>query len=102
MDEYVRQDVFDAKCARIEDENKRQNERIKKLEEVVEKISEIASSVKLLAQNVESMTKELERQGEGLKKLEAEPAEKWKKLTWLIVTGVGGAVIGFILSKLGL
>ena len=102
MDEFVRQDVFEAKCARVEDENKRKNERLKKLEEVVEKISEIAASVQLLAQNMDTMNKELARQGDGLKKLEEEPAEKWKKLTWLIITGIGGAIIGFLLSKLGL
>ena len=102
MDDFVRHDVFEAKCARMEDENKRQNERLKKLEDVVEKISEIAASVQLLAQNMDTMSKELARQCEGLKRLEEEPADKWKKLTWLIVTGVGGAILGFVLSKLGL
>lgn len=102
MDEYVRQDVFDAKCARVEDENHRQNERLKKLEDVVEKISEIAASVQLLAQNVATMTKELERQGKRLEAIENEPADKWRKLTWFVITAVGGGVIGFILSKIGL
>ena len=102
MDDFVRHDVFEAKCARMEDENKRQNERLKKLEDVVEKISEIAASVQLLAQNMDTMSKELARKCEGLKRLEEEPADKWKKLTWLIVTGVGGAILGFVLSKLGL
>ena len=102
MDEFVRQDVFDAKLKAVDDENNRQNHRLEKLESVVEKITEIATSVQLLAQNVATMTKELERQGKRLDRIEDEPADKWKKFTWLIVTGFVGAVIGFLASKIGL
>lgn len=102
MDEFVRQDVFDAKLKAVDDENNRQNHRLEKLESVVEKITEIATSVQLLAQNVATMTKELERQGKRLEAIENEPADNWKKLSWLIVTGLVGAIIGFLVSKLGL
>ena len=102
MDEFVRSEVFEAKLGAIDDENKRQNERLKKLEDVVEKISEIAASVQLLAQNVATMTKELERQGKRLEAIENEPGEKWKKLTWLIVTAVAGGLVGFLLSQVGM
>ena len=68
----------------------------------MEKITEIATSVQLLAQNVATMTKELERQGKKLEMIENEPADNWKKLSWLIVTGLVGAIIGFLVSKLGL
>ena len=102
MDEFVRQDVFDVQLKSVNDENNRQNERLKKLEGVVEKISEIAASVQLLAQNVATMTKELERQGKRLEAIENEPADKWRKLTWLVVTLVVGGLIGFALSKVGL
>ena len=67
MDEFVRQDVFDAKLKAVDDENNRQNHRLEKLEGVVEKITEIATSVQLLAQNVATMTKELEQQGKPKK-----------------------------------
>lgn len=102
MDEYVRTEVFDAKLQNVDDENHRQNERLKKLEDVVERISDIAASVQLLAQNVATMTKELERQGKKLEAIENEPADKWRKLTWLVITAVAGGVVGWILSRLGL
>ena len=102
MDEYVRQDVFDAKMKASDDENNRQNHRLEKLESVVEKITEIATSVQLLAQNVATMTRELERQGKKLEKIENEPADNWHKLTWLVVTGIVGAIVGYVLSKVGL
>ena len=102
MDEFVRTEVFDAKLGAVDDENRRQNDRLNRLEDVVTRISDIASSVQLLAQNVATMTKELERQGKKLEALEQEPADKWKKLTWLIVTAIAGGVVGWILSRLGL
>lgn len=102
MDDFVRTDVFDARMKTVDDENNRQNHRIDKLEGALDKLNELASSVQLMAQNIATMTTELKRQSDRLEKIEQEPADKWRKLTWLIVTGIAGAVLGFILSKIGL
>ncbi len=102
MDEFVRTDIFDERLKRVDDENTRQNKRIDKLEGALDKLNELASSVQLMAQNIATMTTELKRQSDRLEKIEQEPADKWKKLTWLIVTGIAGAALGFILSKIGL
>ena len=37
------------------------------------------------------MQKELSKQGERLEKIEAEPAENWKKVVWLVIA----ALVGF-------
>lgn len=102
MDEFVRTDVFDARMKAVDDENNRQNHRIDKLEGALDKLNELASSVQLMANNIATMTTELKRQSDRLEKIEQEPADKWRKLTWLIITGIAGAVLGFILSKIGL
>ena len=102
MDEYVRTELFEERVKRIDDENNRQNHRIDNIERTIEKINELAASTQLLAQNMLAMKEELHRQGERLDKIEAEPADKWKKLTWLIVTAIAGGVVGWILSRLGL
>lgn len=102
MDDFVRTDVFDARMKAVDDENNRQNHRIDKLEGAFDKLSELATSVKLLAQNMSDMKTELQRQGKRLEEIEQEPADKWRKLTWLIITGIAGAMLGFILSKIGL
>ena len=102
MDEFVRTDVFDARLKAVDDENNRQNHRIDKLEGALDKLNELASSVQVMAQNIATMTQELKRQSDRLEAIEKEPAEKWKKFTWLIVTGLVGAAVGFFLSKLGL
>lgn len=102
MDEFVRTDIFDERLKRVDDENTRQNKRIDKLEGALDKLNELASSVQLMAQNIATMTTELKRQSDRLEAIEKEPAEKWKKFTWLIVTAVAGGIIGFLLSKLGM
>lgn len=102
MDEFVRTDIFDERLKRVDDENTRQNKRIDKLEGALDKLNELASSVQLMAQNIATMTTELKRQSDRLEEIEKEPAEKWKKLTWFIITAVAGAAVGYILSKIGL
>lgn len=102
MDEYVRSDVFDARLKAVDDENNRQNHRIDKLEGALDKLNELASSVQVMAQNIATMTQELKRQSDRLEAIEKEPGEKWKKLTWLIITGIVGAAVGFALSKIGI
>ena len=102
MDEFVRTEVFDAKLARVDDENSRQNQRIELLEKNSASLNDLVVSVKELAMSVKQMQEELKRQGQRLEAIEKEPGEKWKKFTWLIITGIAGAVLGFILSKLGL
>ena len=102
MDEYVRTELFEERVKRIDDENDRQNHRIDRLEGMLERLNDLASSVQVLAQNMASMKEELHRQGDRLDAIEKEPADKWKKFTWLIVTALAGAVVGFVISKLGM
>lgn len=102
MDEFVRTDVFDARLARVDDENTRQNQRIELLEKNSASLNDLVVSVKELAMSVKQMQEELKRQGQRLEAIEKEPGEKWKKLTWLIITAVAGGIIGFLLSKVGL
>ena len=102
MDDYITRPEYNERMQRLDDENKRQNHRIDKLEGAFDKITELATSVQLLAQNMAAMKDELRRQGDRLETIEQEPASKWKKLTWLIVSGVAGAALGWFLSKIGL
>lgn len=101
MDEFVRTDVFDARLARIDDENDRQNHRLDTLEKNGASLNDLVVSVRELALSVKQMQEELKRQGQRLEAIEKEPADKWKKFTWLIVTAIAGGVVGWILSRLG-
>ena len=102
MDEFVRADVFDARLARVDDENNRQNQRLELLEKNSASLNDLVVSVKELAMSVKQMQEELKRQGQRLEAIEKEPGEKWKKFTWIIITAVAGGIIGFLLSKVGM
>ena len=103
MDEnYVLKEVFDERMKRVDDENDRQNHRLNLLEKNGETLNELVISVKEMAISIQQMAKELEKQGTRLDKIEDEPADKWRRFTWLIVTAVAGGVIGWILSRLGM
>lgn len=102
MDEFVRTEVYEERMKRIDDEDCRQNHRIDKLEGALDKLNELTASVQVMAQNIATMTAELKSQGDRLEAIEKEPADKWKKLTWLVVTAVAGALVGYFLSKAGL
>lgn len=102
MEDYVLNQVFDERLKRVDDENNRQNHRLDLLEKNSNSLNDLVVSVRELALSVKQMQEELKRQGDRLTEIEKEPADNWKKLTWLVITGIVGAVVGFALSKLGL
>lgn len=91
-EEYLRIDVHDEFVARIEAEEKRQNARIDKLENVMDVIQEQTVSIKTMTVSIENIVQELKKHTERLEALEAEPGNKWRRLT----DGIIGAIAGLI------
>ena len=87
---------------RLNDENVRQNKRIKDLEDNVLKIQTLATSVQKLAVNMESMLKEQEKQGKRLELLEGRDGEMWRKVTGHIITAVISIILGYIFARIGM
>ena len=104
MDEtkYVTWDVHKEFAQRIEDENNRQNHRLRTLEDGQKQIHELVGTVKVLAVNMENMAKEQAKQGEQLSAIEREPADKWKQASWIVVSVILTAIITFALTRIGL
>lgn len=100
--EYVTQAEYRERMARIEDEDRRQNHRIEKLEGVVETLSDLTASVREMAVSLGAMQKELEKQGKRLELIEDEPADKWHKATWTVVTVLITAAVTYLLSRIGM
>lgn len=101
-EDYIPRKEHDEFCKRMEDENNRQNKRIGALEDTVRQISALTVSVEKLAVNMESMLKEQGKQGERLATLEERDGDKWRTVTSHIIMAVVGAVISFILIRIGL
>lgn len=100
--DYVSKAVHDEFAKRIDDENNRQNQRIKLLEENVQRIGDLAKSVERLATNMENMIKEQEKQGKRLETLENRDGEMWRKVVGLVLAAVIGGVITYLFTRIGM
>lgn len=94
---------------REEDENNRQNHRLSNLEKEVDEIHKINISIESMTKSIESLAREISRQGQKISdlsgkvdKMEKEPGEMWKKVTWVILAAVIGAVLAIVGSHIGL
>lgn len=100
-DEYLLREVHEEFAGRMEDEHKRINHRLGKVEETIGEINRLTLSVQSLAESVQRMCKEQERQSERLQTLEGRDGEKWREVVKYLITGVVGAVVGYIMTRLG-
>lgn len=94
--------VHNEYAKRMEDEHKRQNNRITTLEDKVEDISALTASVASLAQSVEQMAKAQEKQAKRLETLESRDGEMWRKVIGHAATFIVGAVLAYIFSQFGM
>lgn len=95
---YVTENEFNLATKRIDEENKRQNERLQSLETNYAIVNQLSIHMERLASNMESMAKELARQGTKLNDLEMKPAKRWDLIITSIITGLAGAFIGLFLK----
>lgn len=101
MDEFLRREVHEEFAERMEDEHRRINHRLGKVEETIGEINRLTLSVQSLAESVQRMCAEQERQSERLQTLEGRDGEKWREVVKYLITGVVGAVVGYIMTRLG-
>lgn len=94
--------VHNEYAKRMEDEHKRQNNRITTLEDKVEDIGALTASVASLAQSVEQMAKAQEKQAKRLETLESRDGEMWRKVIGYAATFIVGAVLAYIFSRFGM
>ena len=100
-DDYLLREVHEEFAGRMEDEHKRINHRLGKVEETIGEINRLTLSVQSLAESVQRMCAEQERQSERLQVLESRDGEKWREVVKYLITGVVGAVVGYIMTRLG-
>lgn len=99
---YLPMAVHNEYARRMEDEHKRQNQRIKELEDRVEDIGGLTASVASLAKSIEQMAKTQEKQGKRLEALEQKPAKRWESIVEKALLVIVTALITYALSHLGL
>lgn len=99
-DEYITRHEHKEFAERMDAENSRLSHRILAVEETLKKVSDITVELKELAIGVKQMANELQKQGERLTAIEQKPAKRWDSFVTSLVTGLGGIVIGAVISAL--
>lgn len=87
---------------RIEEHLHRVDKRLELLEGSVKAINELALSVERLAGNMKSLSETQSDMKNKLDNISERDGEKWRKVTWLVLTTVVGAVIGYVIKSVGI
>ena len=90
------------KLQKVDDRSQRNEGRIKKLEETQTALNELALSVKELATDQMNMKKDIVEIKTDVKALTSIPSKRWEAIVEKVVLVVVGAVIAFILGKIGI
>ena len=101
MDDYITRPEHEEFKKRLEDEESRQNRRLDAMETRVDKLIDMQASLAVMQAGIDSINASVKRIGEEVDEWKSEPADKWKKATWIVVTVVLTAAATFILSRLG-
>lgn len=102
MDEYITRPEHDEFKRRLEDEETRQNRRLEVIENRVDKLIDMQASLAVMQAGIDSISAEVKRIGSEVDAIKQEPADKWKKAVWIVVTVALTAVATFILAKAGI
>ena len=101
MDDFVPRSEYMERIGRSDDRMRDFDRRLSKVEEFGDKLQSMAISLQGMVVTLQQMQAEQREQGERLKKIEEEPADKWKKFTWTIFACVVTGIAGWILAKGG-
>lgn len=102
MEDYITRTEHNEFAKRVDEENRRQNDRLDSHDNTLRQILSISNSVEKLAIHMEHMSEEQKSQGERLKVLEDRDGEKWRSVVSHIIVAIVTAVVSFILGRLGL
>jgi uncharacterized protein YoxC len=84
------------------DRSHRNEGRIKKLEEKHKTLEELTTAVAVMAEQLKTMNKSVNTITSKVDDLESKPVKRWDSVVNTIIGLVVGAVIAFLLGKIGL
>ena len=100
MDDFITRAEHTEFVKRMEEENKRQNNRITSSENSLEVCKELASSVERLAENMASMKEELANQGTRLQTLEKKPGDRWETVLKTALTTIVSSLAAMVFAAI--
>ena len=90
------------KLQEVADRSERNEGRIKKLESENTVLHQLATSVAVMAEQLKTMNKSVTTLTSEVEELKEKPGKRWDALIGNIIWGVVGAVLAFVLAKIGL
>lgn len=93
---------FATQLQEVKDRSLRNEGRIKKLEAENNVLHELATSVAVMAEQMKSMNAKVGTLSEKVEDIEAKPAKRWESVVASCLSALVGAVLGFVLSRVGL
>ncbi len=97
------------KVAEVEHRSKSNTRRVEKLELQTEAIQSLATSVEVMVKEQSHQTEAIERIEKNVEKLdgkvevlEHKPAKRWESVVDKVIMTIVGAIVGYLLVKLGL
>lgn len=86
----------------VEERAKSNSHRLDEVEKRQDNLEELTSTVKVLAVREENVEKDVKEIKSDVKCLSEKPAKRWDNLVDKIVWAVAAALIGYVISKIGL
>lgn len=102
MDDVVARVEHDEMKLRFEERFDRVEARVGDLEGQVRDITKSMLSIQRIELVLESIQEDNKRMMKRLEELEREPADKWRKMVWYVMTAIAGGVIALILRQVGI
>lgn len=97
---YITRPEHDEFEKRITAEESRQNHRLDVIEGRVDKLIDMQASLAVLQAGIDAISGDLKRVSAELDEIKREPADKWRKAVWIVVTVIITAAVTFGMSKL--
>lgn len=85
-----------------EDRSIRNEARIKKLEAENKSLHDLATSVAVMAEQLKSMNTNVSTLKTDVEEMKGKPAKRWDGFVDKIVWAIAAALLGYVLSKIGL
>ena len=102
MDEFVPRSEYMERIGRSDDRMRDFDRRLSKVEELSDKLTDMAITMQGMLTTLQNMQKEQQAQGERLRKIEEEPADKWNKVVSTVITVLVTAALTWLISKGGI
>lgn len=86
----------------VEGVTKRNEERLDEMEKRQDNLDDLVSTVKVLAVREEAVENDVKEIKADVKSLTSKPGQRWDSLMDKIIWAVAGAVLAFVLARIGL